>query len=144
MGSSPTWAGSAMSRERIASSATVDPTLAVDNDGAIRELEVAMEKPWERSADAGRRLAGRRALVTGASSGEGLIGIGAAIAALFADPGCQGRDRRAVIERADRARRLVEEIGGECVVALGDLTDAARAPAASTRLRRRSVGSTRS
>ena len=89
-----------------------------------------MEKPWERSADAGRRLAGRQALVTGAGSGEGLIGIGAAIAPLFADQGAKVGIVELSSEQADETRRLVEEIGGECVVALGDLTDA-EAPAAS-------------
>ncbi len=48
-----------------------------------------MTQAWSRSADAGRRLAGRVALVTGAGSGDGVMGIGAATAVLFATQGAQ-------------------------------------------------------
>jgi NAD(P)-dependent dehydrogenase (short-subunit alcohol dehydrogenase family) len=81
-----------------------------------------MTEPWDRSADAGRRLAGRVALVTGAGSDDALIGIGAATALLFATQGAKVGIVDIAPERAAATRRLVENAGGECVVALGDVT----------------------
>ena len=48
-----------------------------------------MAQPWERSADPGRRLDGRVALVTGAGAGDGLTGIGVATSVLFAAQGAE-------------------------------------------------------
>src|SRR5262249_2654592 len=81
-----------------------------------------MTQPWERSLPAGRRLEGRVALVTGAGSGEGLIGIGAAIAMLFALQGARVGVLDISAERAERTRRQIEDVGGDCVVSVGDLT----------------------
>jgi NAD(P)-dependent dehydrogenase (short-subunit alcohol dehydrogenase family) len=83
-----------------------------------------MTQAWERSADAGRRLADRVALVTGAGAGDGLIGIGAAIAVLFAAQGAKVGVVDISAERAERTRRQIEDVGGECVVAIGDLASA--------------------
>jgi NAD(P)-dependent dehydrogenase (short-subunit alcohol dehydrogenase family) len=81
-----------------------------------------MTRPWERSVHAGRRLDGRVALVTGAGSGEGVIGIGAAIAVLFATQGAKVGVVDISAERADRTRRQIEDVGGDCMVSVGDLT----------------------
>ena len=81
-----------------------------------------MTQAWSRSADAGRRLDGRVALVTGAGSAEGLMGIGAATAVLFATQGAKVGVVDISPERAEATRRMVAEAGGECVVAVGDLT----------------------
>src|SRR5262245_59616735 len=81
-----------------------------------------IEQRWDRGADAGRRLDGRVAIVTGAGTAGGLLGIGEAIAILFA---AQGADVGIVdisAERAERTRSLVEDVGGESVVTVGDLT----------------------
>ena len=69
-----------------------------------------MTEPWQRSADAGRRLEGRVALVTGAGAGDGLMGIGAATAVLFATQGAQVgvvdiSPERAEADAADDRRR---------------------------------------
>lgn len=71
------------------------------------------------------RLQGRSAIVTGAGTrGEG-FGTGRAIAMLFAGEGARvclvDRDKDA----AEGTLKLIEEIGGEAFVALGDVTDAA-------------------
>jgi NAD(P)-dependent dehydrogenase (short-subunit alcohol dehydrogenase family) len=79
-----------------------------------------MTVPWTRSADAGRRLDGRVAVVTGSGSDDGLMGVGAATAVLFAT---QVGVVDVSPERADATRRMIDDVGGECVVAVGDLTD---------------------
>jgi NAD(P)-dependent dehydrogenase (short-subunit alcohol dehydrogenase family) len=70
------------------------------------------------------QLAGKRALVTGSSSG-----IGAAIARELAAEGCavvvHGRDR----ERAETVARECEAKGARAAVALGAITDDAEADA---------------
>ena len=81
-----------------------------------------MPHEWSRSADAGRRLDGRVALVTGAGSADGLIGIGVATAVVFASQGAKVGIVDISRERAEMTRRMIEAVGGECVVAVGDLT----------------------
>lgn len=77
---------------------------------------------WVRSGDHGRRLDGRVAVVTGAGSAGGLMGIGEAIAVLFAVQGARVGVLDISAERAAVTRQLIEEAGGECAVAVGDLT----------------------
>ena len=83
-----------------------------------------MNEQWNRSADAGRRLDGRVALVTGAGCDGEFVGIGAATAVLFATQGAKVGIVDIVPERADATRRMIDDVGGECVVAIGDLTSA--------------------
>jgi NAD(P)-dependent dehydrogenase (short-subunit alcohol dehydrogenase family) len=80
--------------------------------------------PWWRGVDAGRRLAGKRAFVTGAGTTPGgtLPGIGEAIAVLFAAQGASVAIADVSAERADATVRLVDEVGGTCLVTVGDLT----------------------
>jgi NAD(P)-dependent dehydrogenase (short-subunit alcohol dehydrogenase family) len=78
--------------------------------------------PWARGTDAGRRLDGRVAIVTGAGSAGGLLGIGEAIAVLFATQGARVGIVDISPERAEVTRGLVEEVGGTGVVAVGDLS----------------------
>jgi NAD(P)-dependent dehydrogenase (short-subunit alcohol dehydrogenase family) len=80
-------------------------------------------EPWDRGGDAGRRLEGRVAIVTGAGSSEELMGIGGAIAILFAAQGARVGIVDISPERAARTHALVEQAGGESVVAIGDVTD---------------------
>jgi NAD(P)-dependent dehydrogenase (short-subunit alcohol dehydrogenase family) len=82
-----------------------------------------MTRAWDRSADAGRRLDGRVAVVTGAGSDDGLTGIGVATAVLFATQGAKVGVVDISHERADATRRMIDDVGGECVVAVGDLTN---------------------
>jgi NAD(P)-dependent dehydrogenase (short-subunit alcohol dehydrogenase family) len=82
-----------------------------------------MSEPWQRSADAGRRLAGRVAVITGAGADDELIGIGAAIALLFATQGAKVGIVDISPERADTTKRMIEGVGGDCVVTIGDLTN---------------------
>lgn len=81
------------------------------------------EQPWDRGADAGRRLDGRVAIVTGAGTAGGLLGIGEAIAIVFAAQGAKVGIVDISADRAERTRSLVDDVGGECVVAIGDLTN---------------------
>lgn len=81
-------------------------------------------QPWWRGDDAGHRLAGKRAFVTGAGTtpGEDFPGIGEAIAVLFAVQGAQVAIADISGERAEATLRLVEAAGGEGLVTTGDLT----------------------
>jgi NAD(P)-dependent dehydrogenase (short-subunit alcohol dehydrogenase family) len=81
--------------------------------------------PWWRGADAGRRLAGKRAFVTGAGTEPGgeVLGIGEAIAVLFAAQGAKVAIADISAERAAATLALVEEIDAEGVVVVGDLAD---------------------
>lgn len=83
-------------------------------------------RPWQRGVDHGRRLAGKRALVTGAGAppSRELLGIGEAAAILFAVQGARVLIADISSERAETTRRMVEELGGEAVTSVGDLTDA--------------------
>src|SRR5262245_16984808 len=83
------------------------------------------DQPWARGADAGHRLDGRIALVTGAGSSGGLMGIGESIAVLFAAQGAKVGIVEISRTRADVTRSVIDTVGGESVVAVGDLTDAA-------------------
>ena len=81
--------------------------------------------PWWRGPEPGRRLLGARALVTGAGTDPtgGPVGIGEAIAVLFAAQGA----RVAVVDidasRADATVRMIDACGGEGTAVVGDLAD---------------------
>jgi NAD(P)-dependent dehydrogenase (short-subunit alcohol dehydrogenase family) len=79
-------------------------------------------QPWQRGTEAGRRLEGRVALVTGAGSAPGLMGIGEAIAVLFADQGASVGVVDISQERAEYTRALIDEVGGRGIAVVGDLT----------------------
>jgi NAD(P)-dependent dehydrogenase (short-subunit alcohol dehydrogenase family) len=82
------------------------------------------QQPWWRGDDPGHRLAGKRAFVTGAGTAPGgdLLGVGEAIAILFAAQGAQVAIADISAERAAATLRLVEAVGGEGIVTVGDLT----------------------
>jgi NAD(P)-dependent dehydrogenase (short-subunit alcohol dehydrogenase family) len=82
-------------------------------------------KEWSRGVDHGRRLLGKRALVSGAGTSPGteLFGIGEAIAILFALQGARVSVVDISRERADATRQLIDELGGDAITAVGDLTD---------------------
>jgi NAD(P)-dependent dehydrogenase (short-subunit alcohol dehydrogenase family) len=82
-----------------------------------------VEQPWVRSAEPGRRLEGRTALVTGAGCAPEHMGVGGAIAILFASQGAQVGILDISAERAENTRRLVEAIGGKGMVTIGDIAD---------------------
>jgi NAD(P)-dependent dehydrogenase (short-subunit alcohol dehydrogenase family) len=90
-----------------------------------RAEEVISAAPWRRGVEHGRRLEGKRALVTGAGAAPNteLLGIGEAIAILFASQGAQVLIADISPERAETTRRLIEEVGGVAVTETGDLTD---------------------
>lgn len=68
-------------------------------------------------------LAGKVAIVTGAGAeGEG-IGIGRAIATVLAGEGAKVCLVDLEVERAEATRSQIENSGGECFVAAGDVTD---------------------
>lgn len=80
------------------------------------------DAPWRRSDEPGRRLAGRRALVTGAGTAGHLWGIGEAIAFLFALHGAEVGIVDIDPARATETERRVVAAGGRATVAVGDLT----------------------
>jgi NAD(P)-dependent dehydrogenase (short-subunit alcohol dehydrogenase family) len=82
--------------------------------------------PWWRGVEAGRRLAGKRALVTGAGTWTGgdLLGIGEAIAVLFAAQGAGVAVADVSGERADATLGLIADIGGQGIAVVGDLSSA--------------------
>jgi NAD(P)-dependent dehydrogenase (short-subunit alcohol dehydrogenase family) len=90
-------------------------------DGTLSD----QQPPWWRGDDPGHRLAGKRAFVTGAGTAPdgGLLGVGEAIAVLFAAQGAQVAIADVAEERAQATLRLVEAVGGKAVVTVGDLTD---------------------
>jgi NAD(P)-dependent dehydrogenase (short-subunit alcohol dehydrogenase family) len=81
--------------------------------------EVAEARPYVRAA---KRLAGRVALVTGAGSSEAGVGIGDAIARLFAHEGAAVWVADVDAERAERTRALVGDAGGHAEVIVADMT----------------------
>ena len=88
------------------------------------EGEPAARPAWWRGDDPGHRLAGKRAFVTGAGTApdRDLLGIGEAIAVLFAAQGARVAVADITRERADATLRMIDEVGGEGVVTVGDLT----------------------
>ncbi|HEY6532501.1 MAG TPA: SDR family oxidoreductase [Acidimicrobiales bacterium] len=83
--------------------------------------------PWWRGVEPGRRLEGKRAFVTGAGTTPGgeLLGIGEAIAVLFAAQGAKVAVADVSADRAAATLALIDEIGGEAVATVGDLTSEA-------------------
>jgi NAD(P)-dependent dehydrogenase (short-subunit alcohol dehydrogenase family) len=81
---------------------------------------------WWREEEAGRRLAGKRAFVTGAGTDPsgGLLGVGEAISVLFAAQGARVAVCDIADDRAQATLRMVDEVGGEGIATVGDLTDA--------------------
>jgi NAD(P)-dependent dehydrogenase (short-subunit alcohol dehydrogenase family) len=82
-------------------------------------------EPWDRGADAGRRLDGRVVIVTGAGSSGDLMGIGGAIAILFAAQGAKVGVVDIDAVRAQHTRARIDDAGGESAVAVGDVSDVA-------------------
>jgi NAD(P)-dependent dehydrogenase (short-subunit alcohol dehydrogenase family) len=83
--------------------------------------------PWWRGADPGHRLTGKRAFVTGAGTTPGgdLLGIGEAIAVLFASQGARVAVADVSAERAAATVSLISEAGAEGVAVVGDLASEA-------------------
>lgn len=82
---------------------------------------------WNRGIDHGQRLLGKRAFVSGAGTspdGE-LFGIGEAIAILFALQGARVAIGDISRQRAETTKEMVDKLGGDAIVAVGDLTDEA-------------------
>jgi NAD(P)-dependent dehydrogenase (short-subunit alcohol dehydrogenase family) len=102
-------------------------TIALVSDRRDLRTEPTAVVPWERGIDHGQRLQGKRALVSGAGKlpGAELFGIGEAIAVLFALQGAQVAVVDVSHERANETKRLIDEFGGDAIVAVGDLTDEA-------------------
>ena len=80
--------------------------------------------PWARGPDPGRRLAGKRAFVTGAGTtpGQDPIGIGEAIAVLFAVQGARVEVADVSAERAAATVAMIKAAGGDAIVTVGDLS----------------------
>jgi NAD(P)-dependent dehydrogenase (short-subunit alcohol dehydrogenase family) len=87
------------------------------------------EAPWWRGAEPGRRLAGKRAFITGGGTTPGgeLLGIGEAIAVLFAAQGAKVAVADISAERAAATLELIEQVGGEAIAAVGDLCEESEA-----------------
>jgi NAD(P)-dependent dehydrogenase (short-subunit alcohol dehydrogenase family) len=82
------------------------------------------DRPWARGEEPGRRLVGKRALVTGAGTAGGdPVGIGEAIAVLFAAQGAQIAVVDISRDRAERTMAMIDDVGGEAMAVIGDLTD---------------------
>jgi NAD(P)-dependent dehydrogenase (short-subunit alcohol dehydrogenase family) len=80
-------------------------------------------QPWWRGVEPGRRLAGKRALVTGAGTtpGSDLPGIGEAIAMLFASQGAKVAVADISAERAQATVTLINDADGASLATVGDL-----------------------
>lgn len=81
--------------------------------------------PWWRGPEPGRRLLGARALVTGAGTDPtgGPVGIGEAIAVLFAAQGARVAVADVDPARAEATLRMIDDVGGEGAAVVGDLAD---------------------
>jgi NAD(P)-dependent dehydrogenase (short-subunit alcohol dehydrogenase family) len=76
------------------------------------------------AGDAGSRLDGRVAIVTGAGTSGALPGTGVAIAVLFANQGAHVGVVDISAERAANTVELIESIGGSCQPVVADITRA--------------------
>ncbi len=76
------------------------------------------------SSKKGTRLAGKVAIVTGGGSASSLLGIGAAIALLFADQGAHVGIIDLVSEHAERTCLAIKEAGGEAIAVQADVSNA--------------------
>jgi len=76
----------------------------------------------DRSADPGRRLAGKVAIVTGAGSDGDLASVGMAISVLFASQGASVGVMDVSAQRAARTVGLIDDLGGVSVAAIGDVS----------------------
>ena len=89
-----------------------------------RDEHSAPRPAWWRGDDAGHRLAGKRAFVTGAGTAPDgdLVGVGEAIAVLFAVQGARVAIADIDRDRAAATLAIVERAGGDGIVTIGDLT----------------------
>jgi NAD(P)-dependent dehydrogenase (short-subunit alcohol dehydrogenase family) len=90
--------------------------LTTEPDATGVSLDVA------RSADPGRRLEGRVAIVTGAGSAGPLPGIGVATAVLFASQGARVGIVDISAERAASTEKLIAGVGGTSTTVVADIT----------------------
>jgi NAD(P)-dependent dehydrogenase (short-subunit alcohol dehydrogenase family) len=81
--------------------------------------------PWSRGDDPGHRLAGKRAFVTGAGTAPDgdLVGVGEAIAVLFAAQGARVAVADIAADRAEATLAMIADVGGEGIATVGDLSD---------------------
>src|SRR5215475_15860974 len=85
------------------------------------------DQAWWRGVDPGLRLTGKRAFITGAGTAPGgdLLGIGEAIAVLFARQGAKVAVADVSGERAQATVSLITDAGAEGVAVVGDLSSEA-------------------
>jgi len=90
----------------------------------VSSKEKQDNQPWWRGVDPGHRLTGKRAFVTGAGTAPGgdLLGIGEAIAVLFASQGAKVAVADVSGERAKATVGLINDAGAEGVAVIGDLS----------------------
>jgi NAD(P)-dependent dehydrogenase (short-subunit alcohol dehydrogenase family) len=90
-----------------------------------RDVPPEPHPAWWRGDDAGHRLGGKRAFVTGAGTEAdgGLVGVGEAIAILFAAQGARVAIADIDRDRAVATRAMVDRVGGDAIVTVGDLTN---------------------
>ena len=96
-------------------------------DGSESPTARTSTEGWNRGVDHGQRLLGKRAFVSGAGTspdGE-LVGVGEAIAMLFALQGARVAIGDISRQRADATKERIDKLGGDAIVAIGDLTDEA-------------------
>ena len=112
---------------RASDPSTARPAPAVGSTSTRHGRWRMVGAPWSRGADPGRRLEGKRAFVTGAGTAPGgeLLGIGEAIAVLYAAQGAKVAVADVSAERAEATLALIAEAGGEAVATVGDLSDEA-------------------
>ncbi len=99
--------------------------MAMVTDSSKPQAEPISPEEWGRGIDHGRRLLGKRAIVSGSGKtpGANLFGIGEAIAILFALQGARVSVVDISRERADATKQLIDRLGGDAITAVGDLTD---------------------